>query len=177
MKLPLCGALALIVLATPALAAPADCSGAAIPATPVKGSVKGKAFVPTDIHVTFTKNGMGVNGKQFDRYALDLDAGDIFNELSVDMLVPAGKPIDGRTYRQVPGDIGTQPMAAEGTPEVQGWDLQYDPAGVNTNFGLDEGTLRVEWGRRSGDSIPGKIYFCAPAVGAEIMGTFTATVR
>jgi hypothetical protein len=172
-----CAALAALVFASPALAAPADCSGAAIPATPVRGTIKGKAFVPTDVHVNFTRNGMGVNDVQFDRYALDLDAGDIFNELSVDMLVPAGKPIDGRTYRQVQGGISKQPMAAEGTPEIQGWDLQYDPAGVNTNFGLDDGTLRVEWGRRSGDSIPGKIYFCVPGAGAEIMGTFTATVR
>jgi len=177
MRLLACGALAALVFAAPARAMPADCSSAAIPATPVKGTVKGKAFVPTDIHVTFTKNGMGVNGVQFDRYALAFDAGDIFNELSVDMLVPAGKPIDGRAYRQVPGDIGTQPMAAEGTPEVQGWDLQFEAAGVNTNFGLDEGTLRVEWGRRSGDSLPGRIHFCAPGVDAEIMGTFTATVR
>ncbi len=168
---------AAFVFATPAFAAPSDCSTAAIPDTPVKGTVKGHPFVPTDIHMTLTRDGMEVNGAKFDRYTLDFDMGDIFNEFSIDMLVPIGKPIDGRIYRQVPGDIDKQPMAAEGTPEIQGWDLQLDAADVNTNFGLTDATLRVEWGRKTGDAVPGKIVFCAPQIDTQIAGTFAAALK
>ncbi|MGH8323681.1 MAG: hypothetical protein ACRETD_07770, partial [Steroidobacteraceae bacterium] len=140
--------------------------------------VNGHPFVPTDITVTFTKNGMGVNGQEFDRYQLALDAGDIFNEFSADVLVPAGKPIDGRVHREIASDaIGVQPMAADGTPEVQGWDLSFGAAGVDTNFGLDTGGLRIEWGHKSGDTLPGKIVFCAASIDTEISGTFVAKFR
>jgi hypothetical protein len=168
-------ALAALLLATHAAAA--DCSNAAIAGTPVKGMVKGHAFVPTDIHVDFTKDGMEVNGSKFDRYVLALDAGDIFNEFTLDMLVPLGKPVDGRIYRLVPGGIYKQRMAAEGAPEIQGWDIEFKAADVNTNLGLTEATLRIEWGKKTGDTIPGKLIFCAPEIGMMIAGTFTAKLR
>lgn len=36
--------------------------------------------------------------------------------------------------------------------------------------------MRLEFGPRKGDALPGKIHFCVASVNAEIMGTFTAKV-
>ena len=171
-------AVLLLVSASPALGVPADCSKGPIPDGPVKGMVKGKAFEPTDIHLTLTRNGYGQDGVHFDAYALNVDAGSIFNEFAVTMLTPAGKPIDGRTYIVLPTEeIGAQRMAAPGLPDVQGWDMEFEPADVNTNFGLDIGSMRVEWGARKGDQIAGKLHFCSTAIETEIGGSFTATLR
>ena len=147
---------AALLLATQAAAA--DCSNAAIPGTPVKGMVKGHAFVPTDIHVDFTKDGMEVNGSKFDRYVLALDAGDIFNEFTLDMLVPLGKPVDGRIYRLVPGGIYKQRMAAEGAPEIQGWDIEFKAADVNTSLRADRGHAAHRVGQEDRRRIPAKAH-------------------
>jgi len=97
--------------------------------------------------------------------------------LSVDMLVPLGKKPDGRVFRVLPvDDIGAQPAAAEGTPEVQGWSLQLESANVDTSFTQEVAAIRVEWGARKGDALPGKIHFCVPGQHADIQGRFTATV-
>jgi hypothetical protein len=167
-----------LLMASPALAAPADCSNGPIPDGAVHGSVNGQAFVPKEATVNFTKDGMVVNDVHLDRYSLAIQTDGIFNELTVSMMVPGGKKPDGRTFRVLPvDDIAKQPYAAEGTPEVQGWDLSQENAGVDTSFTQDTASIRVEFGTRKGDQLPGKIHMCVPGVKAEIMGSFSATLR
>jgi len=163
-----------VSLPLPALA---DCTTGPIADTPVSGAVAGKPFVPSKTSVQITRDGMEVDGAKFDRYVLSIETDGIFNELTVDMLVPLGKKPDGRIFRVLPVDsIGGQPQAAEGTPEVQGWSLALESAGVDTSFTQEVASIRVEWGARKGNSLPGRIHFCVPGQHAEIQGSFTATV-
>jgi hypothetical protein len=162
------------LLPLPALA---DCTAGPIADKPAAGSVAGKPFVPNKTSVQITRDGMEVDGAKFDRYTLSIETDGIFNELTVDMLVPLGKKADGRVFRVLPVDsIGGQPAAASGTPEVQGWSLQLESAGVDTSFTQEVAAIRVEWGARKGDLLPGRIHFCVPGQHAEIEGSFTATV-
>ena len=155
-----------------------DCSMGPIPDVPADGIVNGVRFKPQEVSVQFTENGMSINELAFDRWSLSLQTDGIFNALSVNMLVPHGKKPDGRAFRVLPiDDIGAQPAAAPGTPEVQGWDLELEAADVDTSFTQDTASIRVEWGARKGDVLPGKIHFCVPSAKAEIMGMFSATVR
>lgn len=167
--------LALMVV-TPAFAA--DCSVGPIADHPVTGTVAGKPFVPNKTELSVTRDGMVVNGVRFDRYALAIMTDGIFNELTVDMLVPGGKKPDGRTFRVLPTDsIHDQPQAAEGTPEVQGWDLQLEAANVDTSFTQEIAAIRVELGQRKGGMLPGRIHFCVPGQRAEIEGSFMAKMQ
>jgi hypothetical protein len=176
----------IIAVSSLALAAPAsadskskpaaDCSAGAIPDTPVSGSVAGKPFVPKETTVHVTRDGAEMDAAKFDRYELSIMTDGIFNALSVNMLVPLNKKPDGRVFRVLPTDsIGDQPAAAQGLPEVQGWDLALEAADVDTSFTQEIASIRVEWGTRKGDTIPGKIHFCVPGQHAEIAGSFTAT--
>ncbi len=163
---------------TPAFAAPADCSAGPIAGKPVAGTVAGKPFVAKQITLDLTKDGMEVDAAKFDKYTLSIMTDGIFNELTVSMLVPLGKAPDGRTFRVLPTDeIGDQPAAVKGVPEVQGWDLQLEAAGVDTSFTQEIASIRVEWGNRQGNVLPGKIHFCVPGQKAEIEGSFSATMR
>jgi len=173
--LPVC--LVAVALAAGASAMPRDCSTAQIPDAPVKGTVNGKPFVPNAIMVHITKNGMGVDDVKFDRYELAIQTGGIFNEMTADVLVRSGERPDGHVFRMLPIDtMGGQPTAGPGTPEVQGWDLELEAANVNTSFTQETASLRLEFLPRKGDVLPGRIYFCVPAVKAEIVGTFAAKV-
>ena len=165
------------VLSLPALGAPRDCSTGPIPDTPVKGIVNGKPFVPNAINVQITRNGMQIDEAKFDRYELSIQTDGIFNAMTAHVLVKAGGRPDGHVYRELPTDsIGAQPAAAPGTPEIQGWDLQLEAAGVDTSFTQDTASMQIVFGPRKGDALPGRIYFCVPSAKAEIMGTFTAKV-
>ncbi len=142
------------------------------------GTVNGKAFVPQQTTMDFTKDGMVVNDVHLDRYVLSIQTDGIFNELTVNLMVHGGQKPDGRTFRVLPtDDISGQPAVAEGTPEVQGWDLEQENADVKTSFASDTASIRVELGTRKGNVLPGKIHMCVPGVSAEIVGSFSATLR
>jgi hypothetical protein len=169
-------AILLAVWASPAgAAAPPDCSAMKIPDTPVKGTVNGKPFVPNAVTVHVTRNGFGMNEYKFDTWELAVQTGGIFNEMTVTFLVKAGTKPTGKTFRVLPTDsISGQPFAAPGVPEVQGWDLELEAAGVDTSFTQDTASIRLELGKDAANMIPGRIYFCVPSVNATIMGTFNA---
>ena len=108
---------------------PGIAAAAQIPDTPVKGTVNGKPFVPNAVSVHITKNGMQINDAKFDTYELAIQTDGIFNEMTAHVLVKSGGRPDGHVYRVLPIDsIGGQPMAAPGTPEIQGWDLELEAA-------------------------------------------------
>jgi hypothetical protein len=158
-------------------AAPAGCSAGAIPDAPVKGMVGGKAFVPGDADVQIG-HGFALNDAKFATYDLTLKVGgSIFNELEVHIIVREGQVADGKTFRMVESSsIGDQPMAVKGAPEVQGWGLSFEPAKVDTNFTQAVASMRLEFGQRKGNMLPGKISFCVPDVKATIAGNFNAKI-
>lgn len=170
-------ATAALVLAGASLAhaAPTDCSAMKIPDTPLKGTVNGKPFVPNEIYMTITKNGFQLNEFKFDRWEIHIQTDGIFNAATMQFLVKAGTRPDGKTFRVLPTDsISGQPAAAPGTPEVQGWDLELEAAGVDTSFTQDIASIRLELGKGNADAIPGHIAFCVPGIKATITGAFSA---
>jgi len=170
-------AAAIGLMAQPAFAAPKDCSSAQIPDTPVRGTVNGQPFVPNAVGIHITRGGMQINDAKFDTYELSIQTDGIFNAMTAHVLVHAGGRADGHVYRMLAIDsIGGQPAAAPGLPEIQGWDLELEAAGVDTSFTQDVASMRLEFMPRKGDALPGRIYFCVPAAKAEIMGTFSAKV-
>jgi hypothetical protein len=166
--------------ATSALAAKSaalDCSKMTIPDTPVKGVVGEQPFVPNAVTIHATPRGMVINENSFDRYELSLQSDGIFNAATVSFLVRTGTHPDGHVFRALPTDsISAQPAAAPGTPEIQGWDLQLEAANVDTSFTQAVASIRLEIGKQTGDTIPGRIFFCVPDVQATIRGVFNARV-
>jgi hypothetical protein len=167
----------ILLAASPALAAaPPGCSTSAIPDTPVKGTVAGKPFVVKEASVVIGK-GFAVNATKFDSYDLTLMMDGIFNALTTRVIVKEGTRADGRSFRVVDStSVGDQPMAIPGVPEVQSWDLQLEPANVDTSFTQEAASMRLEYGQRKANVLPGKIVFCVPGQKATIAGTFSATI-
>jgi hypothetical protein len=155
---------------------PDDCSKAQIPNQTAKGRIGAITFLPDHVAVA-TVNHPEMNGVAYDAYDLHFQMrykqGD---NLYVDIttIVPKGQPHDGRTFRMLPTkDTRQQPMAGPGAPEVQGWAVQYDPQKIPASFVSAIGSLRVEYGTRRGDRLPGRIYFCTTAAqGSYLAGTF-----
>lgn len=165
-----------LIAASPALAAPpVDCSKAAIPATPAKGKLGGVDFVPNDFHFQ-TVQESGINGVTYAANTLYLNGMDSNGEemsLTVSTISPLGKPIDGRVFHTVPGEVEVQPVAGPGAPETQGWSIEYDAKNVDTNSIHDKkASLRLEFGKRKGTTLPGKITFCASG-GNTLSGIFS----
>lgn len=170
-------AFAFILFVTPSFAAaPPGCSTGTIPDKPVSGMVGGKPFVVKDAGVVIGK-GFAVNATKFDSYDLTLMVDGIFNALTVRVIVKEGTKADGRAFRILDSDdIGAQPSAITGVPEVQSWDLQLESANVDTSFTQEQASMRLEYGTRKAGVLPGKIVFCAPGQKATIAGTFNATI-
>ncbi len=109
---------ALPVSAARAAPLPADCSKAAIPAGPAKGRMGGALFAPDDFHFQ-TVQESGINGTSYDANTLylqghDTAGGDMI--LSVSTISPRHKPIDGRSFHTVPGQVEVQPWRGLARP-------------------------------------------------------------
>jgi hypothetical protein len=163
---------ALVMLAAGACAAPEDCSNGPIPATPLKGTVTGKAFAPTYNTMDSSPSQMTLNDIKLDEYNLSFANDDLSTQIKIVLAVRAGTKLDGRTFR-VTGGSGDQPAIGPGVPEIQGWDLKAGD--VSADFVDEAATLRVELGPRRGKTISGKVHFCLPKYKTDISGTFSAT--
>jgi hypothetical protein len=154
-------------LPCPALAQalPADCSAAAVPAQPVALSIGGVKFTPKSVKLS-QAGGMSLGDGKFDTYRLTLRSeDDLFAplEASVTVLVRAGARVDGKVFRKLPTkETAKQPSPVSGLPEVQGWSLKSREPRSDLSHVSYVGSLRLEFGKRQGDSIGGKIYLCVP---------------
>ena len=165
----------LALAAPPASAGSADCSTAAIPDTPVAGTVGAAPFTVHRAEVQIG-GGFAVNETKFDSYDLTLEMDGIFNALTARAIVKAGTRADGRTFRVLPVDsVGGQPAAMPGVPEVQSWEIQLGD--VDDSFTHSTGSMRLEFGQRKGGVLPGKIMLCVPDDKIVIAGSFAATIR
>ncbi|HXC56840.1 MAG TPA: hypothetical protein VNU97_16190 [Rhizomicrobium sp.] len=164
-----------VLLATPALAAaPADCSKAAIPDAPVQGTVDGAPFVLKQAGVSIG-GGFAADGVAFDSYDLTLEHDGIFNALTARVIVKQGTRADGRSFRVLPVDsVGAQPAAIAGVPEVQAWEIQLGD--TDASFTHSTASMRIEFGQRKGNVLPGRIILCVPENNVTIAGTFEATI-
>jgi hypothetical protein len=167
--------LALILLAaaaaTPALADdPVDCSKGDIAAGPAKGTINGAAFNVDSVKLDpIEKRTQG--SATFDVYHIYLmdKAGAV---LDLSAITLTGKQPDGKTFRS--GLNGDSPEAGPGSAEIQGWEIADKSKNLDIGFyEVNDASLQIVFGTRSGNSLPATIHFCVPSKTTEITGSFT----
>ncbi|MBI3676905.1 MAG: hypothetical protein HY243_09860 [Proteobacteria bacterium] len=171
-----------LVIATPALAAgiAADCSKGPVPPGSAKGEIAHRVFVPEKATLRIS-GGMEMGDDKFNDWTLKFSKpeGDLDEAMAdVTFLVAKGKKPDGRTFREVPGDIDAQPKASEGLPEVQGWSFADDASDTHIDSVMTEAhSLQLHFGQRKGNTIEGSVYLCTSEdASAWIGGSFTAEI-
>jgi len=146
---------------------PADCSAAQAPTQPLEASIGGTKYAPE--FVKLIKSGaMKSDDEAFDTYRLTLRNVDNLMaplDMEVTVIVPQGKSIDGKVFRRLPTkSISKQHMASKtsGLPEIQGWSYADRKAGTRGSHVAYVASLRLEFGERQGETIPGTIFLCVP---------------
>jgi hypothetical protein len=142
---------------------PDDCSTVTAPKQALEVSVGGARFTPKTVKLR-SAGAMSYGEQQFDSYRLSLRSEDEISppmEAEVTFLVRKGQGPDGKAFRRLPTkEIGKQPAPIQGLPEVQGWSFKNRPAKGDFNHVEHTGSMRIEFGKRQGDSINGSIYLC-----------------
>jgi hypothetical protein len=169
-------AIALLACAAPlALAGdPVDCSKGDIAAGPAKGTIDGAAFSVDSVRLD-PNDKRTQNGVAFDEYHIYLTdkAGAV---LDLTAITPTGKLPDGRTFRS--GLEGDSPEAGPGSAEIQGWDFNDETRNLEIAFyEVNDASLQIVFGQRSGDSLPAQIHFCVPSKMSEVAGRFTIPLK
>lgn len=159
---------------------PADCSQATIPDQAAKGKIADKDFLP-DTATLSTINHPVINGATYDSYDLYLRGKDQSGGgmlLVVNTIVPQNALPDGKTFTFLPiNDASKQPTAGPGAAAIQGWTLEDDTSGLNSDNSTEIASLRLEYSSRANDTLTGHIYFCAPGVkGSFVAGSFNINV-
>jgi len=149
------------------------------------GSLGGAAFAPKVVKL-MEAGGMQQDEASYDAWRLVFSSeDDIFapQSVTVTVLVPRGRKLDGRAFRRLPDTpTGKQPSVAEGLPEVQGWSLENRPAGLKLSQVFTRGAnLKLEFGTRQGNKLPGKISLVVPgseeAKASSLVGDFVAEIE
>ncbi|HEV7730822.1 MAG TPA: hypothetical protein VGR62_01610 [Candidatus Binatia bacterium] len=185
----------LLLVATVARAGgmPADCSTGAIPDAPATLFLDAATTpLPVTDVVEAGSISSGEGTPKWISYRLTLhDKADIFApvEIDVTVLVAEGAALDGRTFRMPPQGSGEPPSVEPGTPEVQGWSVEDKRGSIDLNHVQVNGSLRLELGTRTGNTLPGRIRLCVPGAqkqrvgkdvvkeAVEVVGSFTAIVK
>lgn len=156
----------LAVLPGPGIAQqlPADCSKATPPKQPLEVSVLGTKFTPKSVRLR-RGNDIKSGDEAFDGYRLTIssDVDDFSPPLEADVavLVKQGQRVDGKVFRKLAvKGIDKQPKAMDGLPEVQGWSMKNRPAKVSFSHVEYLASMRLEFGKREGDTIAGTITLC-----------------
>jgi hypothetical protein len=166
--------LLLALSASPALAAPADCSKGAIPAGALKGTINGAAFTLGSVTLD-PNNTRDQGGVKFDEYHIYLNGkdGTVFD---VTAITPRGKLPDGRTF--VSDIHGDGPEAGPGSHEIQGWSINNQGKNLEINFfEVNDASLQIAFGKRTGKTLPAQIHFCAPSKKTELSGAFSVPLK
>ena len=164
----------LLVLASPAFAAPVDCSRGPIAAGPLKGTLNGAPF--TADTVTLSPVEQRTQGPAtFDVYHIYLKskAGAVFDFTAITL---RGKQPDGKTFRS--GLNGDSPQAGPGSAEIQGWSINDKAKNVEINFfEVTDASLQTVFGKRSGNTLQAQLHFCVPSKKSEIAGAFAISLK
>lgn len=146
------------------IGAPADCSLATIPDVPAQGHVGGKDFKLGG--ATLLQTSATAGGANYDNYLLTLITPDgTGNTLTIVVTasVPQGQKLDGKTFRRtIAKDASTQPQAGAGQAQIPDWGIDYASPLVDLDSVSGIASIRLEFGTRTGTTLPAKIYFCAP---------------
>ena len=145
-------------------AAPADCSLANIPDEPAQGHVGGKDFKLGG--ATLLQTSATAAGANYDNYLLTLatpDGAGATLTIVVTASVPQGQPLDGKIFRRtLEKDPAKQPQAGAGQAQIPDWGIDYASPLVDLDSVSGVASIKLEFGTRTGTTLPAKIYFCAP---------------
>lgn len=139
---------------------PADCSAGPIPDTPIELSFGAKKIseLPA-IKINKISSDLS-NGKAVaDQYQLSVEDKDMFGDVEATLAVkvPAGQRVDGKTFRtQTAGEL----------KQVL-WGVKRKEPYFSASFVGFVASIRVEFGKRKGDMLPGRVYLCVPAPQTE----------
>ena len=151
---------------------PSDCSKGPIPDKALELSV-GADKLPTPALVGMRKiSEMKSDGKSYEQFEVSVQDKDMFadTEASFSVIVPKGQQPDGKTFRKLPtADTKAQPSVEPGLPEVQSWKVEDKAHKLDASHVGLVASLRVEFDKRRGDVLPGRVYLCAPGGQTEKM--------
>lgn len=180
---PLLAAIAALLFAAPALAAPkhaahapADCSLATIPDEPAHGRVGGKDFKLGG--ATLLQTSASAGEASYDNYLLTLatpDGAGSTMTIVVTASVPHGQKLDGKTFRRtLANDPAQQPRAGPNQPQIPDWGIDYASPLVDLDSVSGMASIKLQFGAATGTTLPAKIYFCAPDAKSNVYdGKFT----
>ena len=171
---------------------PSDCSTGPIPDRALELSV-GADQLPTPPITSMRKiSEITFGGIAYDQYSIAVQDRDMFanTEVRFSVIVAKGQQPDGRTFRKLPA-AGTkaQPGPQQGLPEVQSWVVKDKARQLDASHVGFVASLRVEFGKRRGDALPGRVYLCVPGGQTEklfgtkladpvtLVGRFEAQIR
>ena len=165
-RLTVAAVLAVLPFAGFAQQLPADCSKAAAPKQPLNLSVLGTKFTPKSVRLR-SGNDITQESGAFDGYRVSIsnEESDFSPplEVSVSVIVKKGQSLDGKVFRKLAvKDVDKQPLASQGLPEVQGWSMKNRPTGASFSHVEYLASMRLEFGKREGNTISGTIYLCIP---------------
>jgi len=191
----------------PAQTPPADCSVGAIADGPLVLKTPGAPDIALPAAMVVSVGGMNDDDSKtvYDELQLRLndrvpqDPFDHVAEVRTAFYVAAGKSLDGRMFRRPAAERGTPEYDAQdkvaGQVVFQSWSVKVPaPAGSADDYAIDvnhvasTASARVEFGKRSGKSLPGRIHLCvaaepkddsgdAPRGPIEVVGSFVVTVK
>jgi len=170
-----CSALALFMLAaSPAFAdEAADCSKGDVSADPLKGTLNGAAFAADSVTLAPIEQ-RTQNAVTFDVYHIYLkDKGGAVLDLTA--ITVKGNLPDGKTFRS--GLNGDSPEAGPGSAEIQGWTITDAAKNEIGFYEVNDASLQLVFGQRSGDALPAQIHFCVPSKMSEIGGSFAIPLK
>jgi hypothetical protein len=182
------GSLAYAQKTAPAVGWVQDASTATIPNRPAAGQLTGTPFVVKQ--ATLSNVGAVTSGQDvlYERYQLELNGDDkLIPDLfaTVTVAVKQGQQVDGRTFRRVYFTdasiferMAKQPAVRKGVPEVQGFRMKNQILNDNTDTLDDHDTILLQFGKRRGNVLSGKIYMCmSDPKQSFVAGTFEATIK
>jgi hypothetical protein len=171
----------------------ADVSSASIPARAAAGSIAGTPFTPDRVELrSLGMNTAGDGKRVMDRaqaYTLTLRQGKKFfadKEFQVFFATEPGQKLDGLVLTFRPFAFGTKGFRDQQYPPGKAYAVGRGITGVHrwlrppgssgqTEMFLDRFSARIEFGKRSGKRLPGKVYLCLPdSHKSFVVGSFTA---
>lgn len=140
---------------------PADCSAGPIPDRPLELSFGADKITELPA-IKIAKIGSELSGGKpvSDQYQVSVEDKDMFADVEATLAVkvPAGQRVDGKTFRTQPAGDVKQVL----------WGVKRKPS-LSVSFVGFVASVRVEFGKRSGDVLPGRVYLCVPGGQTEKM--------
>ena len=163
---------AALALTTSAFAQqPADCSKGPIPDQSLALTIGAEKIPALPVIRVRIISEMRTDEKVYEQFDVTAADKDMFAgvETSFSVIVPKGQRPDGKTYRKLPTHRTDDQPGPDGMPEVQSWSVKYKARDLSASHVGYVASLRAEFGQRSADMLPVRVYLCVPGGQTERM--------